>query len=135
MPERHGIVLVSDDLLISFSGKITVIGVYTGDIIIFSDPSTTLQLMFLFIIECPLTDPFRSITLEVSLPGDTEPRRMLVPVMPPPVSPPPGRTRWTLRLPFALTNINLRAGQIRTKVLHEKGEIDLGGPWVVLASQ
>jgi hypothetical protein len=134
MADRQGIVLVSDDLLASFSGKFNVIGIYTGDIIIFAEPSHVIQLVVLFVIECSLDDPFRSIILEVSLPGEPEPRHMSVPLVSPPQSR-PGRTRWILRLPFALNNILLRPGQIRTKVIHEKGEMDLGGPWVILAQE
>jgi hypothetical protein len=133
MGERQAVILVSDDLLISLSGKLTALGIYTGDIAIQTTPAAVSQLAALFVIECDAADPFQSLTLEVLLPGEAEPRKLPYAVLRPP--PPQGRTKLIYRVPFLLQNLRLMPGQIKARVIHERGSIDLSGPWVTLVGQ
>jgi hypothetical protein len=133
MNDRQATILVSDDFLVSLTGKFTIIGIYTGDIGIFSDPSPALQLVCLFIVECDIGDPFQKLTFEIQIPGEQEPRRISQTIITPPAI--PGRSRWILRIPIPLTNVLLKPGQLRGKVIHEKGEIDVGGPWITLSQR
>lgn len=133
MSERHAIILVSDDLLFSLSGKITALGIYTGDIAIQTTPAVVPQLAALFVIECDVADPFQSLTLQVSIPGEPLPRSQPWAVLRPP--PPSGRTRMIYRVPFLLPNLSLTPGQIKARVIHEKGTIEVGGPWIVPVPQ
>jgi hypothetical protein len=131
MADRQATLLVSDDFLVSLSGKFTILGIYTGDIGINNEVGITPQLVFLFVIECDLDDPFRSIILEISLPGERAARRFPYPILAQPQTS-PGRTRWTLRIPIPITNVTLNAGQIKAKVIHDKGTIEIIGPWISL---
>ncbi len=132
MADRLASLLVADDLLFAMNGKYNITGVYTGDILIAVDPTMLPQLVFLFLIETDVTEPFHSLTLEIKMPG-SEPVRM------PPVQIPPGphiegRTRQFLRWPQLVQNVRLSPGKIEAKVIHESGEIPVAGPWIVLAA-
>jgi hypothetical protein len=129
MSERRASVFVCDELLISLNGKFNALGMYTGDIAIFGQEATSAQLIFVFQIECDLTDPFRSLIAQVTLPGEG-PRQMPIPFMiPAPVQ--EGSERWTIRWPFLIALPTLRPGRIETKVIHEKGELIAGYQWIV----
>lgn len=131
---RQATVLVSDDLLVSLNGKLTIVGVYTGDILIPSEPLSLPQLVFLFVIEGTADDLPRTLTLEVCLPGG---RPMQYPIAVPPtgLQIAEGRKRWILKMPFPISPAVLRSGRIEAKVIHEKGEILVRAPWVVTPSQ
>src|SRR5437867_2225769 len=66
---RQATVIVSDELTSSLTGKLHILGAYTGDIIIAADPTSVGQLVFLFIMESDPDDPFKKIELRVELPG------------------------------------------------------------------
>lgn len=134
MVDRHAILIVADDVQVGITGKITIRGLYTGNIAIPADPSTVPQLVFLFIIETDVRDPFMSMTLEITLPGDA-PRQLPVVVMPLPQLVSQEYTRYTLRVPFSLLFPLLRPGHIEAKVIHDKGEIVVGTPWISVISQ
>jgi hypothetical protein len=102
----------------------------TADIVIGADEVTTNQIVFVFQLDCDSSDPFSSAILEVKIPGDA-PRQLQVPL--PTFNQIEGRSRWTLRWPFLLQMARLRPGRIQTRVLHDKGEIDAGGIWIVTA--
>jgi hypothetical protein len=128
---RYATAFVCDDVLISLSGKFNAIGMYTSDIVIPSDTITVNQLVFLFHMECELSDPFKSLVMEVSLPGE-EPKSMPIAfAIPPSIE---GRTKWTLRWPFLISMAVLRPGRVSTRVLHDQGVIDSGGVWIVKTS-
>jgi hypothetical protein len=69
-------------VLYAFNGKAHLQGIYTGDIFINSDPSFVGQLIFLFIVETDSEDPFHTLTLEVTIPGNA-PVSLNVPVLAP----------------------------------------------------
>jgi hypothetical protein len=133
MIPRHASVLICDELLFSLTGKFNLLGNYTGDIAIPSDPNTALQLVFYFIVETDVSDPFQLLTFQVTLPK-SEPVVQVVPV-PPLLPPPPDRPRWTLRWPLLIPQPVLRPGKIEAKVIHEKGELIAGTPWIVAGQQ
>ena len=99
MTERRAFFLVCDDLLMALNGKITIVGAYSNDIIIASDPFTIGQLVFWFQIETPIAKPLQKLELQVSLPGDESgPRRLDVPLsVLSPTSAAAGRTKITYR--------------------------------------
>jgi hypothetical protein len=132
MVKRKATSIICDDIFYSLAGKMTISGMYTGDIVIPASEFIVSQLVFLFLMECAVEDPFKSLTLEVCLPGAT-PLRMEVPVATPPIML-EGRTQIIARLPFLLSGPILRPGRIDTKVIHEKGEIPTGSNWIVAAS-
>jgi hypothetical protein len=135
--DRNASVLIADDMTISLVGKINLIGIYTADIIIPTDPLFIPQLLFLFFLETGRDDLFQRIQLQVTLPGQStapgQPTAVMdVPV--PAVAPvPEGRIGYFLRQPFLLQHVLLRPGRIEAKVVHEKGEIYVQSlPWIVL---
>jgi hypothetical protein len=123
-------VIVADDLLVSLTGKLSILGTYTGDIVVASDPMSVAQIVFLFNIEGHKNDLPRSLTLEVTLPGE-QPRRLPIQAPGPDAQFLPGRTHWTIKMPFLFAPAILRQGKITTKVLHEGGEIEATGTWIV----
>jgi hypothetical protein len=129
---RQAMVLVCDEFLVSMTGKFYIHGVYTTDIGIPSELYVAPQLVFVFLIETDLDDLFQSLAVEVTFPGE-QPAKMAVPLTP--FVGAQGRTRWITRWPFVLRQITLRQGQIKTKVIHEKGEIITAGPWISLTQQ
>ena len=136
MTERRAFFLVCDDLLMALNGKITIVGAYSNDIIIASDPFTIGQLVFWFQIETPIAKPLQTLELQVSLPGDETPRRLDVPQsILSPISAAAGRTKITYRWPFLLAPVQLRPGPIELKLIHEEGVMDVGVQWVVTVAQ
>jgi hypothetical protein len=133
MIPRQVTVLVCDELLISLTGKVTLLGNYTGDISIPTAPTTVPQLVFYFIIESDIDDVYRSLSLQVALP-DSLPIVQPVPVIPQTTTQ-QNRSRWTMRWPLLIPQPSLNPGRIEAKVIHENGEIIAGAPWIVLASQ
>jgi hypothetical protein len=128
MSSRIATIFVCDDILVSLNGKWNALGIYTADIIIAGDEVTATQIIVVFQLECDLVDPYTSITVEVQFPG--EPARQLpMPILP--IVSTQGRSRWTVRWPFLNQMVRLRPGRIQTKVIHDKGEIDTGGIWII----
>jgi hypothetical protein len=129
MTERTAYLLVADDLRIALTGKLDLHGIYTGDIVIPSEKLVANQLVFLWMLETDAKDPFQSLTFEITLP-QAEPNRFSLSVLvPTPI--PEGRTRWYMKQPQLIQPAILRPGRIKAKVIHEKGEIQLWGPWIV----
>jgi hypothetical protein len=122
--------LVCDEALVSLSGKLTLAGVFTGDIAIQGDEQVTPQLVFIFLIEGDEADYTQSLTLQVTLPGE-KPRISAQQI--PPLA--PGRARWTFRWPFLLTQTMLRPGSIEVKILYEKGEVTATAPRIINTSR
>jgi hypothetical protein len=132
MADRQVSLLLADDLLWSMNGKVTMIGIYGGDITIQADSMAVPQLVFLFSAETDITDPFQLFTLHIQLAGEIP---VIVPI---PMGSPPGtldaqRTRWIVRWPYLLSQATLRPGRIVAKIIHEKGELVATAPWIVRA--
>jgi hypothetical protein len=133
MIPRHASVFICDELLFSLTGKFNLFGNYTGDITIPADPTPVTQLIFYFIVETDVTNPFQSLTLQVTLP-DSIPIVQPIPVLPQ-VAIQQGRPRWTIRWPLLIPQPSLRPGRIEAKAIHESGELIAGTPWIVLGGQ
>ena len=129
---RQASVLISDDLWVSLVGKFIINGVYTKDIIIPTDPTVGVQLVFLFQISTEIDDLFEKLQVQVTLPGQP-PTTAEIPIAP--FFPAPGHTRWLLHWPLLARQPVLRPGRIEAKVIHEKGEIPTVTPWISLATQ
>ncbi len=120
---RSAICLVCDDILISMSGKFTALGIYTSDVGIPVPNHVLNQLAFLFVLETPADDPFRSLKFQVTLPGDA-PREVTLPTLGPAVSASITKAKMiSLKWPYLIQNVALRPGPIETLVTHDKGEI------------
>jgi hypothetical protein len=137
MIDRTAHVIVSDDLRVEISGKYVVVGMYTGNIAIMSNPHWVNQLVVTFLISTPVDKPFASLKLEVTLP-ELPPATMDVALGPPenrPVAPTEARL-WMHRIPMFLHNQLLRPGPSRARVIYEDGELLAHGiPLIVLAPQ
>lgn len=128
--------LICDDLMFSLSGKMTAIGIYTGDIGIPTSEHRTGQLIFMFMLQGDLTEqPTEPMVLEVTFPGE-QPHSM---TLPPPVFGQnfegSGRTKWFQRTPFMIQNVILRPGQIKTRIRYGKLELNPGSPWITAQDQ
>lgn len=127
--------LVADEIFYNLHGKAVLQGIYHTDLTIPGEQITAPQLIFFFVIETDLSNPFHSIQVEVTLPG-AEPVRQPV-LIPPPqfitaqANSQPERTRFYLRHPLLIQTPTLRAGRIEAKVIHEAGEIIVGAPWIL----
>ena len=133
--ERRASVLVCDEMMYSLTGKVTLAGIYIQDIVIPGPALQMNQLVFFFTVETPKEEPFRSLTYKVQLPGS------------PPVLQPtpiivhnigatdPRRKKITFRQPLLIQQPVLLPGRIEASVIHENGEIDAGGIWIITAEE
>jgi hypothetical protein len=131
MTSHHATVLVADDVLFSMSNKLTVVGIYQGDIIIPTAPMIIGQLAFLFFIEGDLSEPLHALTLQVTLPGQPA-VRVEVPLQQIVFAPTPDRTKWLFRVPMMISQPILLPGRIEAKAIYEGGEILVTAPWIAL---
>jgi hypothetical protein len=130
-PERKAFALVCDDLMHSLTGKVSLSGVYVQDIVIPGPALLLNQLVFFFTVETPREKPFQSLTFKVSLPGNP-PREQSVPIVVNEMSiGDPRRKRITFRQAMLLQQVVLMPGRIETSVIHEEGELDAGGIWIM----
>jgi hypothetical protein len=134
MNGRRAFVLVCDDALFSLSGKVTLAGVYPGDITISGDELTVAQLIFFFTIETPKEDVFSNIKLRVTLPS-LAPVTMEIPMPALPTNIDARRTKYVLKLPFLIQQPQLKPGRIETVVILDDDEIDAGGIWITSVAQ
>src|SRR5271154_3702764 len=65
---RQATVIIADEIYYNLHGKAILQGMYNSDLVIPADPSTAPQLLFFFIIETDISDPFQSLSVEVTLP-------------------------------------------------------------------
>ena len=96
MAQRQAAVLIADELFYNLQGKAILQGIYHSDLIIPTDPTLAPQLLFFFIIETDVSEPFHSLNVQVTLPGNP-PVSNVVFVPPPQLITPhiqPGRTRF-----------------------------------------
>lgn len=125
---RQATLLVADEIYFNLHGKAIFQGIYHSDLAIPTNPSTAPQLIFYFMMEADVTDPFRSLTVEVTLP-ESAPVRNPVFVIPP-VPSIAGVTKLFYRHPLLIQGPVLKPGRIEAKVIHEGGEIAVGAPWI-----
>lgn len=131
MTARQAFVLIADEALFSLTGKIHINGWYTADITIPSDGTMLAQLIFLFVIQTDVRDPFKSLAVEVTMPGGHIVRSSVA--LPANIVNNPERNSMTYRVPLIVRQTKLHAGKIEAKVIHEKGELDVVTPWIIVA--
>jgi len=131
MPSRLVSVLVADEIYYNLNGKAIIQGIYNSDLSILHDPTPAPQLVFYFMAETDLSEPFRSLRAEIKLPG-AEPISGSIPVMWPIPAVPSDRTRMFVRWPVLAPNPILRPGRIEAKLVHESGELIATAPWITL---
>jgi hypothetical protein len=136
MISRNAHVIASDDLRVEVGGKLTIVGMYTGNIGIATDPYITPQMVFTFFVYTDVDDPFLSLTFEVTPPGENTPLSMNVSLPPlerrPKMAPESKGTIY--RIPMFASSLTLRPGRVKARVIHERGEIEaLGIPIIVRA--
>ncbi|MCX7361150.1 MAG: hypothetical protein NTV97_04615 [Alphaproteobacteria bacterium] len=122
--------LVCDDVMYSITGKVSVFGVYTGDIGIPNDAHLAPQLIFFFVIDGDLSErPILPLKLEIKLPEE-DARSVMIspPILPNPA--PEGRTKWYMRHPFLVSSAILRPGRIEAKIVYDGEDISLSAPWI-----
>ncbi|MGB7019021.1 MAG: hypothetical protein WBD80_07475 [Xanthobacteraceae bacterium] len=135
MAQRQAAVLIADEIFYNLQGKAILQGIYHSDLIIPTDPTLAPQLLFFFIIETDVSEPFHSLNVQVTLPGNP-PVSNVVFVPPPQLITPhiqPGRTRFYFKHPLLILSPKLRPGKIEAKVIHETGEIPVSTQWIVLS--
>ena len=107
---RQASVMTADEALLSVSGKLNVIGIYTTDIHITTDPTIANQLVFVFQIETEPNDLFQQITLRVELPGGDSRQQMLtLQTFRDGLA---DKIRWSLKFPLLFQNPILKPGPI-----------------------
>jgi len=130
MSERTASVLVCDDATWSLTGKINLFGVYANDIVIPHPELLFNQIVFYFDIQTGFDDPFHHLAIQIEFPGE-QPILQPMPTETPPSPPPAGRTKLIYKIPLMVQQRVLRPGRIIAKIIHERGQIDAGGVWVV----
>lgn len=128
MTERKATFFVCDETLVALNGKLTIGGMYTGDIGIAEAEVRLNQLIIFVQIETPAEKPFQRLSINISFPGEEKPRtidglRGL--------SPPPGHDTIVMKRPVLFQQVALRPGPIEVRVVHEEGEIFAGAQWVI----
>ena len=124
--------LVCDEAQLSLTSvKYNFVGTYTGDLGIEVDPKPLGQLVFVFLIEGDLAKRPPMVTFDVMLPGEA-PKQMTVPLALPPGTPPEGRDRVRLQVPFPILAPVLRAGRIEGRVTYGDEVVAVRGPWITV---
>jgi hypothetical protein len=134
MKSWHGTLIVADDLWWSITGKVNLIGVYTGEIGLPAEslPQPVGQLVFYLILEGDLDDlPTKPLTLVITLPGENPRNNVIVA---PSIASTSGRTKWFIRAPFLMAQLKLQTGRIDAKLLHDSEEMRISAPWITRAA-
>jgi hypothetical protein len=129
---RQAALLVADEIYYNLVGKAILHGIYHSDLLIPTEPSIAPQLLFYFMMETDLSDSFKSLAVEVTLPGNAPVRQPVPITFPIPTAQHEGRARLFYRHPMLIQAPTLRQGRIIVKVIHESGEIIVGAPWIGL---
>jgi hypothetical protein len=112
------------------SGKVNLLGIYSGDIGIPQAGQVAGQLVFHFVVHCDLAERPDRLTLEVTLPGN-EPKSFPVSVAPSAVA--SDRKRWAIQVPFPILLPRLQPGRIDGRVLFDGAHpVSIRGPWITL---
>jgi len=132
---RQAMVLPCQDIRLEYDGKLTLVGLYTGNLAIPTVPTVAPQLAFLIVIDGDLSEPLQSLKIEFHLPQVKEPTVYEVPLDPQRPQHEKGQTRWRFQIPFGIAPAVLNPGRIVCKIIHDKGEIETGARWIVHAPQ
>src|SRR5580698_6532518 len=102
---RQAMLLVADEIYYNLQGKITLQGIYHSELNIPADPVSASQLIFLFTVETDISDPFRSLAVEITLPGSGPVRNQVLVVYPvPPSLIRQGSTKFFYRHPLLISS-------------------------------
>jgi hypothetical protein len=134
MTERTASVFVCDEVLFSLTGKVQVIGMYTQDIVIPSEELPVNQLVFFFTVHTLRTDPFHSLKFRIDFPG-SNPIEYEIPPFVAQATQDHRRKQIIYRQPVLTQQQILRPGRIVASVIHERGEIEAGGFWIMTAEE
>jgi len=136
MTQRQALIFVCDELLISLNGKYTVAGLYTGDIVVPQIPAQLPQLVIMFEITTTVDNPFKTLILQVSIPGESVPRRLdLSPTVQSALTL-PTRSMLMYRFPFLIQSVKIQqSGPIEAMIIHEDGELSAGQQWIVTIAE
>jgi len=127
---RQASLIVADEAMISISGKLNIVGIYTTDINIPTDPMVVAQLVFLFIVETDADEPYKKLDLRIDLPsGDFRQLPINLSALRDGEA---DKVRWSLKFPLLFQNAILKPGPIVATVIHEEGVIIPGAPFIVL---
>lgn len=127
--DRSATVFACDDVLYSLTGKMTVAGMYTGDIVLFEPMATINQLIFFFSVSVPISEKVETLQFRVTALGNF-PVVIDMPIQQIPPSMDQRRKTKTYRFPVLAQKLSLRPGAIETVVVLNGEEIDAGGVWV-----
>ena len=131
MTDRFVAVLVADEIYYNLHGKAILQGIYNADITLASESQQANQLVFFFMIETDIANPFRALQVQVTLPGN-EPVLNHVPVQwPMPLVASSERKKIFVKWPLLIPAPMLRPGRIEAKAIHEDGELIAAAPWIV----
>ena len=125
--------LVCDDSRLEITGKGILIGIYVTDMIITAPKLQIAQLQFFLMFDFDVHETPKTLTFEVTLPN--QPPTVWPLTMPDKLSVPEGRDRAYIRQPFQIIAPILEPGRIEARVIHDKGDVRIRGPWIVLAPQ
>ncbi|HVB90206.1 MAG TPA: hypothetical protein VND97_08410 [Beijerinckiaceae bacterium] len=127
---RQAMLLVADEIYYNLHGKAILQGIYHAELTIRSESLLAPQLIFFFLVETDNDDPFMFLRLHVALPGES-PVLMQIPTTPVHISPGVKEiSKQFIRWPLLVQAPILRPGRIEAKVIHDKGEIVVGAPWI-----
>jgi len=121
-------VIVCDDIRLEASSKLILIGVYTGEIVIFSDNHRVPQLNFLFSVDIPVEKIPKKMEFEVSLPGGGASQRSGIEISVPNI--PEGNTRWIWRQIIGFVDVFLEPGRIEARVVIDDTEYPVAATWI-----
>lgn len=122
-------IIVCDDILISLQGKVTIVGMYTSDLTIFSESVVASQVAFLTMIEADLEDLPDSMHVEITFPGEKP--QVIAVQSPGTIQVGPNRSKIVIKVPAQAIQITLRPGKIEAKVVYPGGETVVAAPWIV----
>jgi hypothetical protein len=124
--------IICDDVRVEFNGKVIMIGVYTGDMLIPAEPFIASQLYFFFYIDTPIDESPNKVTLEVTMPQQ-DASRWEFPI--PEITSQPGRTKFVFKQPVSLLNPILHCGRIAARVLLDEKSLDVATMWITKPQQ
>jgi hypothetical protein len=127
---RNVTLITCEELRFEINHKLTIIGVFSGDIRITPGPFPVNKLIFLFQIQGDDIKVPRNINVQITLP-DKEPRSQPVPV--PTFIEADRMKAWTLRGAILIQNEIVSPGQVTATVIADGEEFSVAAPRIVLA--
>ncbi len=122
--------LVCDEIRIEITGKLIIIGLYTGDISVPVDGTFIQRLNFLFSVDGPLSSKPDEVQFKLTLPK-TETNLSVGPVGTF-LNPGGLRKKWLLRHSVGVVNQQLYSGKIMASVIFNGEEHIPSTPWIAV---